>query len=539
MKNRIGYLSILTSLVFTACLAGCGDDSEKLYDTPLTDELKLNEEVEGADFLAPSDGNSALGEVTLTSVVDGDTFNFLNGHVENVKDTTQASLSLRYLGVDTPESTSAVMPWGVKASKFVKSILWDSKKDAQKPYKVVLMNDYGTWGQQDPNDRYLGFVWYKMTPDSDFRLLNLEIIEQFYSKSTLSEDSEYCPYKPYFDAAHKNGMLAKKRVFGEQDPGYDYSDKIYEMSIRHLRENYESYGVSDSSDTDGNTSSGLRLRIVGLIVGFSGNNIILRDVVEPDAKGEFASIYVFSSISVQTASADWKVGDIIKFVCRATTYKGNVQLTDLHHVSSAMSDDAKIVRLVNAAEFGLTSRTSWNDETKVNAITEEAKKVGIENGVKGGYQYSFNPYDKVTDFDSITNKRDLERYLGDYVKVKVTVREGDNLDPHPVGDEVVTDYYRYDDLDTTLNVGTGNCTILVENAKGVHLSLRSLRMTSYYTETDFQLGHTYYVYGQVNKYFEEYQINLPNASARANSGPSMSYVDAESGSTIQTYVMEA
>lgn len=170
---------------------------------------------EGKSFLT-----TGLGEVTVTNYVDGDTTGF--------KDKNGTTFSLRYLGVDTPESTAAFEPWGKAASNYTKSCLQNAKE-------IVLEAESA--GQKDGNGRYLGWVWYLDSAD-EWHLLNLELIAFCYSKDKASTDSMYC------DIAVALGIIAAstgRRVNGEHDPAYDYSTEPKEISLEELRTNFAEY----------------------------------------------------------------------------------------------------------------------------------------------------------------------------------------------------------------------------------------------------------------------------------------------------------
>ena len=65
--------------------------------------------------------------------------------------------------------------------------------------------------------RYLGFVWV------DGVLLNLQIIEEAYSNSTLNNSK----YASYFSTASLEVSKTGRRFFGETDPNYDYNRKEF------------------------------------------------------------------------------------------------------------------------------------------------------------------------------------------------------------------------------------------------------------------------------------------------------------------------
>ena len=126
---------------------------------------------------------------------------------ENIK--TGQIIKLRFLGINTRESTIEEEPWGKAASDYVKARL--------KNAKTIILDANGA--TKDMYGRYLGLVWV------DGILLNLEIIDQAYSNSTLSiSDSRYG------EVFMKASIAAKKtgrRFFGEIDPDYDYENKRF------------------------------------------------------------------------------------------------------------------------------------------------------------------------------------------------------------------------------------------------------------------------------------------------------------------------
>ena len=179
------------------------DEKVVVYTTvlPLTEnhtsEVKIDFEWENKSFI--EDG---VGQVTLNYCVDGDTASF-----RDIK--TGQIIKLRFLGINTRESTIEEEPWGKAASDYVKARL--------KNAKTIILDANGA--TKDIYGRYLGLVWV------DGILLNLEIIDQAYSNSTLSiSDSRYG------EVFMKASIAAKKtgrRFFGEIDPNYDYENKRF------------------------------------------------------------------------------------------------------------------------------------------------------------------------------------------------------------------------------------------------------------------------------------------------------------------------
>lgn len=156
--------------------------------------LSMPFDYEGKNFL--TDG---IGEVTLQRAIDGDTAHFYCGN-EIVK--------VRFLGIDTPESTMQKEAWGKSASEFTTAIL----RNAQ---TIVLENVDLT---KDVHGRHLAYVW------ADGVLVNLRVVEEAYSDAKIGNDS---PYFEYFMRASTEASKTGRRVYGQLDPQYDYENKRF------------------------------------------------------------------------------------------------------------------------------------------------------------------------------------------------------------------------------------------------------------------------------------------------------------------------
>ncbi|MCR4911014.1 MAG: hypothetical protein K5925_00590, partial [Bacilli bacterium] len=149
----------------------------------------------------------------FVNYVDGDTT-----HVETAN--LQYTVKIRYLSIDTPESTSEIEEWGLSASNYSKfiysgdaSLLKDIRGNAgedlsQNPHGVtslILMSQDASKNAEkiavddlkigstedgiykattDGNQRNLAYVWYATVDNptkADFRCLNLEMVYQGFS----------------------------------------------------------------------------------------------------------------------------------------------------------------------------------------------------------------------------------------------------------------------------------------------------------------------------------------------------------------------
>ena len=176
--------------------------------------LNLTRPYESASFF--SDG---IAEATLATCIDGDTTRF---NVSN------ANISVRYLGIDAPESTSEFEPWGKAASDFVCDILQEAET-------IVLEAEYPD--EKDGFGRHLGYVWVLMPGETEFENLNLLVILNGYSRSYTSSDTSM--YHSQFRQAQLYAQQEGLKLFGEDDPLFA---EVYDIpSLAYLLANLEAY----------------------------------------------------------------------------------------------------------------------------------------------------------------------------------------------------------------------------------------------------------------------------------------------------------
>lgn len=215
---------------------------------------------------APNDADDVF-----TNYVDGDTTQFTsyNGNY---------TVKVRYLGVDTPESTSEVEEWGRSASLFNKSILKKAK------YVIIQSAGSAKTGKRAPADldgyqRSLAYVWYSNEDNptkESFRNLNLELVYNGYSGfNAPSDDMEKRFYDAFFNAYTIAQEYKKHKFSDEKDPNYDYNpaqvlplDMLYDKTyyVEHFDPNTnESLGTYSSfcDDKTWYSFDGYVTRVVG------------------------------------------------------------------------------------------------------------------------------------------------------------------------------------------------------------------------------------------------------------------------------------
>ena len=212
MKKLLLLLMIAMLAFITACTTEEEPPEEIVYEinTDLTDVTDLQRvEFEGREFFA--DG---IGVVDLHRCIDGDTTHF--------RSQSGSVFSVRYLGIDTPESTANVEPWGFAASDYVCDVLTNASE-------IVLEIDPNV-SRVDNNGRQLAYVWY------DGRLLNLELIELAY---TAASGTGLLKYGDLMFQAQSHARMTNRRIWGEDDPIFTVDP--HEVTITDLVNNPEQY----------------------------------------------------------------------------------------------------------------------------------------------------------------------------------------------------------------------------------------------------------------------------------------------------------
>jgi endonuclease YncB( thermonuclease family) len=362
--NKNQYLKRLILFLFVLLLgitlSACKDDEgsnngdnppitvEELT-TEYTDGFKLASDYEGKNFLS-----HGIGRVELIRVVDGDTAHFSppGGY---------GTIKIRMLGINTPESTIRLMPWGKHASAFVAQKLGNAYEIVLEAEEVGKPPVFDTTG-----DRYLGYVWYRPSEDADLRLLNLEVIEQCFSYFTGGDTSKYYEV---FELAFNQAYATKLRVFGQQDPDFNYDTEVVSVTIASLRNHFSNY------------STGVTMKIKAQVIRKVGSSMYIEDleetVDEDTGLSSKAGIYLYHSF---TSGLDViKVGDIIEFNCQATeSAEYGTQLVNPHKVKLRGEGPAITIREVDPDVESLEQYEGY--VVKVPEFTVEYVGKAAENG---------------------------------------------------------------------------------------------------------------------------------------------------------------
>lgn len=218
------------------------------------------------------ENNKKVSTGYFVNYVDGDTT-----HVETYN--LGYTVKIRYLSIDTPESTSEIEEWGLTASNYSKYIYSgneeykkaieattdftgvqagvtslilmsqdasiNSEKIKKEDLKIGTTEDGPYKATTDGNQRNLAYVWYSTSqpdtegnvPKNSFRCLNLEMVYQGFSFGVGSREDTSDYYYRMFDAAHLSAQANRRHLFsGLDDNNYYYYEErgVQDLTLTQL-----------------------------------------------------------------------------------------------------------------------------------------------------------------------------------------------------------------------------------------------------------------------------------------------------------------
>lgn len=311
MKTINKILSLILALiVIVACLAGCNDNKTAVATGKTVDYV--------AQTKLDMNSSTKKQEVTVKSYIDGDTTHFFVP--TDISD--DGTLKARYMGINTPESTGKIEEWGKKASNFTKEKLSGASA-------IIVESDNAQWNVDSTGGRHLVWVWYKPNGSDDYRLLNLELVQNGLSISCGTTADRYG------DAMTNAFQQAKREKLhvhsGEKDPDFFYGD-AYEVDLKHLRTNIDLYDNS-------------KVAFEGVIT-YNNNNSVY--VEEYDAETDmYYGMSVYYGYETGALLNILKVGNRVRVVGTVTYYEtgGTWQVSGLKYREMKPDDPSNTIQI--------------------------------------------------------------------------------------------------------------------------------------------------------------------------------------------------
>ncbi len=353
--------------------------------------------VDGVEkMLTESDYPTGQSSKVFTSYTDGDTTSFTsyNGFY---------TVKVRYLAIDTPESTSEIEEWGKSASLFNKGKLTSAK------HVIVQSAGCARTGKTavadlDGYQRTLAYVWYTdvETPtQNDFRNLNLELVQEGYSifsgsredmvetktnddgTETVVDDSFYNA----FVAANDQAKALKKHLYSnEKDPHYWYGDpkklgldELYNTDYYTNTATYKNTSVKYSMYCDEYT----KWTFEGVVTRKCGNSFYIQDTIDGTPYGLY--VFTFRSYAPVQIGNRLRVSGVLSFYSGiyelsgvSYTMLGEKQVGDIEYVTD--SNGNKVVEEVKP----IVATPAEIKSGKYNNVLVEVKDTSSDNNLYFG-----------------------------------------------------------------------------------------------------------------------------------------------------------
>lgn len=369
MKKFIKFLSVILLICTLVCALGAcelfGPKETTETTTTTSGGPEVPEWVDYADQLKLDMSSSTLKwEVTVKMHIDGDTTHFyINqaGNIANISKTPgiDGVLKARYLAINTPESTGKIEPWGKKASNFTKSKLESAES-------IIIESEDTNWNVDSTGERFLVWVWYKPQGASDYRNLNLEILQEGLAVSSKSAD---CIYGDICDKAI--GQAADRRMYvyapsSEKDPDFPYGDAEF-MTLKELKVNIDNY-------------IGARVAFVGVIVKNSGGSVYIESYDEEDGIYYGISAYYLTSGLDGYGLEILKVGNEVRFAGVVGEFNGSYQITDLKYDvwNTSNSKNMNLISTGNEPAYQEVSALHFNPRSNPGTVVVDTIVDGEE-----------------------------------------------------------------------------------------------------------------------------------------------------------------
>ena len=321
-KNKfIAFIISSFMLVGSAVTISSCNKGPSMVDYAHNGSVKLSLDYADHDFF-----RDGIGEVTIETYIDGDTTHFRNVYGDSTK-----LIKSRYYGIDTPESTGAIQPFGKKASAFTKSKLEKAAANGtivvSSPFSTSEEGGAGVYNIPETDssgERYLSLVWInenvKHAPVDSLILLNLWIVQEGLSWAKNTSEVPY--YAPVFSDAQKQAENLTLNLWSEFDPDFNYGG--YEtISLLDLKDEVKKYLKNPSYV---NSYTGANVRFTAVVGGYSNHNLYLQQYYPADdddyakaenPRGEWAGINFFCGMGAIPDEYTQK-GALIEVVGKAT-----------------------------------------------------------------------------------------------------------------------------------------------------------------------------------------------------------------------------
>ena len=339
MKKIIKFLltilcvSILAlPVIFGACEETAGNDDPGNEpgetETPIetvdyADQLKLN-----------MNSETKKQEVKVKLFIDGDTTHF--DPVSNASEfaSTDGYIKARYLAINTPESTGKIEKWGKSASNFTHDKLENAKS-------IIVESDDDKWNIDSTGERYLLWVWYIPEDGTEYRNLNIEILQNGFALASSISNNRYGEIATKALDQAKAQQLHLYSPASTVDPNY-YDGDIINITLKELR-----CHITDYLQTD--------VRVEGVVTAKYNDSVYIEEKDEETGLYFGMAVYYGKQAS-GTVVEVLSIGNRVRVVGSVTEFQGTYQISGVSSNEFRPGPtDSTVISKGNEAAFAETS----------------------------------------------------------------------------------------------------------------------------------------------------------------------------------------
>lgn len=339
-------LCALLLLLCTAisCFVACGEGSGVDY----VSELKLDMTTD-----------SLKQEVTVYKNIDGDTTHFKFKDSSKLPEAAREDgyFKARYMAINTPESTGKIEEWGRRASDFTKNALNNAES-------IIIESDNGQWNPDSTGSRFMVWVWYRTSVDSDYRNLNLEILQNGLAVGSNASDNRYG------DACTKAFNQARDQKLyvhsGEKDPDFFYGEAV-KMTLKELRLSINDYIATT-------------VAVEGIVTRNDGNNGVYIESYDEETE-RYYGVYVYYSANPSYGVAPMlSAGNLVRVVGKISDFDpANPQISGLVYNARDPENEFQMAKLGEGyeASYAEISADTFINAKETVAIGDEEREMRV------------------------------------------------------------------------------------------------------------------------------------------------------------------
>ena len=326
-----------------SCFVACGSN-----EVDYVSELKLDMTTD-----------SLKQEVTVYKNIDGDTthFRFKDPSKLPAESKEDGYFKARYMAINTPESTGKIEEWGRRASDFTKNALNHAES-------IIIESDDGKWNPDSTGSRFMVWVWYRTSDTSDYRNLNLEILQNGLAVGSNAQDNRYGDLcMKAFNQARDLGLYVHS---GEKDPDFFYGEAI-KMTLKELRLSINDYIATT-------------VAVEGIVTRNDGNNGVYIQSYDEETE-RYYGVYVYYSANPSYGVKPMLTeGNLVRVVGKISDFDPeNPQISGLVYNARDPENEFQMKKLEEGKEIVYTELSAdlFVNKKETVSIGDEEKEVRV------------------------------------------------------------------------------------------------------------------------------------------------------------------